>query len=439
MLFSAFFFHPELIFIIETYPSVSNEWKLALDQIGDDIKRSEELLRELPCDGHSHRIQVSEGFFELLNTGGNIQRHLCYANRLTPLAHPVIELPIKERLEAYRQFPELFEKVSTSATAKEPDERTGGIKSKAILEIIRESFEKAKAGVLASPNLERLIEELKILKSQDPTGDPDIKSKASWIKHLAEVLAGSKIFQQVFEQVKIQIPQIWSQLTFSQKLKMGALAPLAGAGAYLGGIGIAGGGSAVGVPVTIVILLLLMINNSVVDFLDFAIRQLSSIVKNEPNQDIIAKAFEELLSQSIIATFGKEYGLGQRADDIKRDAERPNARDFEAIAVLFLAKKYNGVGYVTSYSSDGGIDGYIISEANKEVVLIQAKHFQNKVGFPEATQYLGTFFYWKKQFDSKFQYPISKMVLACSTDFSIEAKKVANAFSEVLVLEKVPY
>lgn len=319
------------------------------------------------------------------------------------------------------------------------DEMAGENKSKSLLEMIKESFEKGKESFFESQNFESLVAKLKILRSQTPTDETGDKSKASWIKRLAEVLADAKIFQQVFEQVKIQIPQIWSQLTLSQKLKVGAIAPLAGAGAYLGGIGIAGAGSAVGVPVVVVTLLLLMINNSLVDFLDFMIRQLSSYTKTEPSQEVIAKAFEEALSQGIIATFGKVFGTesGERADGIKVDAEKNDAKTFEVTAVLYLAKKYNGVGCVTRQGSDGGVDGYIFSEANKEVILVQAKHFKNKVGFPDATQYLGTFFYWKKQLESTYPYPISKMILACSTDFSIEAKKVAQAFPDVLVLEKI--
>ncbi|MBF0611311.1 MAG: restriction endonuclease [Magnetococcales bacterium] len=315
----------------------------------------------------------------------------------------------------------------------------GNKSTRSIYEIACESFDKARSGFVGGKKLNTLIVELKKLKDNVPADGASIKDKASWIKSLANTLADLKIFHLVSEQIQTQIPQIWSQLTLTQKLKLGAIAPIVGVSASLGGIGIVGGGSGIGVPVIIVTLLLLMITNSLVNFLDYVIRQLSGLLnmKDEPSQDAVAKVFEDILSSTINSIFGKEYGpeSGKLLDNIEPGKE--NARSFELTAVSFLAEKYDGVGYVTRYSTDGGIDGYIIIEPRQEVMLVQAKHYQSKVGFPEATQYLGTFFYWKQQFESKFPYPISKMILVCSSDFSIEAKRVADAFSDVLILEKI--
>lgn len=434
---SAPFFHPELLSTLDTFPRTSDEWNSALDRISDDIKNTEALLRSQFTDAPSFRVQVGGGTFELKTVAGNTR--LCFSSATAPEPRAMIELSVSDRLQAYRQFPELFERLAGSDFVVLADAKAKNVASKTVFEIIKEAFERVKVGAFAGPKLERLVDELKRLRLEAPKDDSDLKSKAGWFRRLADVLLSAELMQQVFAQVRAQIPQIWSQLTFSQKLKVGAIAPIVGAGAYLGGIGVAGGGGAVGVPVVLVVLLLLMMNHSLVDFLDYLIKQLSLIVRNQPSPDAVSKVFEEVLNATIKSVFGKDHDVGsaERVDE-PSTTEKIDPRGFETLAVSALARKFGGVGYLTRYSSDGGIDGYIVCEASKEVILVQAKHYSGKVGFPEVTQYLGTYFYWKKVLEPKFPYPISRMALACSTDYSIEARKVADAFKDQIVLERVP-
>lgn len=431
------FFHPELLIDLGKFPKTSAKWNACVDQISNDIKLAEEFLRGQFSEIERFEISVEGSIFLLTFFSGSNQKRLCYKMNLESNLKPVIELPLKERVEAYQKFPLLFNQVQSSLYVQTADSKAKNLNQKSLLEITQEIFERVKVGALASPKLENLLQDLKQLRTDAPKNDSDIKTKAQWFKNLANTLLQSEIFKQVFDQVKIQIPEIWSQLTFKQKLKFGALAPIVGAGAYIGGIGLAGGGSAVGVPVVIVILLLLLLNNSLIDFLDYVIKQLSVVIRNEPSPDAVSKLFEEILNAGLKTVFGKNHD-SSNATRIDGEFSNPfTPRDYELYAVAELAKKYNGTGYVTQYSADGGIDGYIVCEATKEVLLVQAKLYNCKVGFPEVTQYLGTFFYWKKSLEKNFPYPISKMVLACTTDYSIEAKKVADAFSDFISLEKI--
>lgn len=431
------FFHPESLSVIDTFPRTSVEWQIAVNQISEDIKNAEALLRSQFREAKDFCISVSVGEFRLQASHASLR--LCYFSVSTIEARPMIELSLADRIEAYRYLPELFDRLVSSKFANDADTKAKNVASKTVLEVIREAFDRVKLGVLAGPKLERLVEDLKQLRIEAPKDDSDFKRKAGWFKRLAELLAESDIFRQVFDQVKVQIPQIWSQLTFRQKLKVGTWAPIIGAGTYLGSIGIVGAGGAVGVPMVLVILLFLLLSHSLIDFLDYVIKQLSIISKNQPSPETVSRVFEEVLNTMIKSVFGRDHDINSAVraqESAKTDETDP--RSFETIAVAALAKKYGGVGYVTRYSSDGGIDGYIICEAKKEVLLVQAKLYKGKIGFPEATQYLGTYFYWKRALESKFPYPISKMVLACSTDYSIEAKKVADAFADQLILERVP-
>jgi hypothetical protein len=435
---SAPFFEPALLNILDSYPSTSLEWRTAVDQISEHIKNSENTLRALSLDSRNFSVPVSEGTFLLQSHGGSELLRLCWTSDASSSAKPVIELPLTERLKAYRSLPALFDELGRSTIVSEADKKAEKIASKSILEILRDSFDQVKINAQASQGLEKILLELKRLRQSVPKDEADLRSKASWFKHLASLLLSSDLFLEVLKKAKAQLPQIWSQLTFKQKLKFGAMAPIIGAGVHLGAIGIAGGGSAVGVPVVLVILLMLLLNHSLVDFLDYIIARLSLSVKNQPSPDVVSKVFEELLNETIMNVFGRQHDVGkaEKVTAVPFDTE-VDPRTFESIAVAAIAKKYGGVGYVTRYSSDGGIDGYIVCAAEKRVILVQAKHYSRKVGFLDATQYLGTFFYWKRALESKFPFPISHLVLACSTDFSIEAKKVAEAFPEELVFEQV--
>jgi len=434
------FFHPEVLSTIDTHPRTSSEWQTAANQISEDIKNAELYLRNQFSEAQIFKLPNQTIEFTLRFHSGSTVHRLCFFNSFMSEPKPLIELPMAERIDAYRLFPELWEQILSSDVVKASDEKAKNVNSKSVLEIIKDAFERFKVGIIAGPKLEQIVDDLKRLRSEVPKDDADIKSKASWFKHLAETLLKSDIFRQVFEQVKLQIPQIWSKLTFKQKLKLGALAPVVGAGVYLGGIGIAGGGSAVGVPAILLILLLLMLNNSLIDFLDYLIKQLSLMARNQPSSDEVSKVFEVILSETIKALFGKVHDptSAERVEGASA-TDSIDPRSYELLAVSTLAKKYDGVGHVTRYSVDGGIDGYIIREKEKEVILVQAKLYSGKIGFQDVTQYLGTYFYWKKALESKFPYPISKMALACSTDYSIEAKKVAECFPDQIVLEKVEY
>jgi hypothetical protein len=435
---ASFFFNPENLENLNKFPQSSNEWKSSVDSISADIKAAESALRSQFVHGDNVEVRLDGGTFVLRPFGGAELPRLCFTKVDSTDSRPMIELPLADRIEAYRLLPGLFDYLQKSEAVKIADEKAKNVPTKTVMEIVKDAFESVKTRSFAGPNLVRIKEQLVRLRNEAPKDDSDFKKKAQWFRQVAELLMTSDIFRQIFEQVKSQIPQVWSQLSFKQKLKVGAMAPIIGAGAYLGGIGIAGGGSAVGVPVVLVILLLLFLTHGLVDFLDYVISQLSIIIQDQPSPEAVGKVFEEVLNATIRAIFGKDHdiGLAQKVEGVTAD-QSMDPRKFELLAASILAKKYGGIGYVTQYSSDGGIDGYIVCESRKEVLLIQAKHYAGKVGYPELTQCLGTVTYWKKALESKFPYPISKMLVASSTDFSIEAKKVAATFPDLIVLESI--
>lgn len=432
------FFDPEVLRILETLPRDSNEWKEAASLLNTHIKSAEATLREaFQLASKTLVVEVSKGTFRLDLREGDEQRRLFYRSFVTGVDRPVIEHSIEGRIEAYSQFDQLVSNLEKSPEWMAHDEKASQVQPRSLLELLKHAFSQVRDNALAGPALAKLLADLKRLREEAPQDDSDLKSKAGWFKRLAEALLSSPLLRQVFEQVKTQIPQVWSQLTLSQKLKVGAILPIVGAGAYLGGLGLAGGGGAVGVPVVIVILVLLMLNHSLIDFLDYLIRQISIILKREPTPEEIGKLFESTLAFIIKSLFGSDINLADASQPIQADGGDP--RSYEHHAVRVTAERFGGVGFVTRYAVDGGIDGYVICESKKEVILVQAKCVTGKVGFAQATQYLGTLRYWQVALAHKFAYPVKKMVLACKTDFSIEAKKVAEAFPDELVLETITY
>ena len=170
--------------------------------------------------------------------------------------------------------------------------------------------------------------------------------------------------------------------------------------------------------------------------MDFLIRILRvDSRKIDLNYERVGKSFEKIFSQAMIEIFKTDFTGGDFKATENFEGTGDAARDYEFFAVRSLAKEFNGEGFVSPQSKDGGIDGYIICNEQREVILVQAKYHSNKVGFAAATQYLGTLKFWQAEFAKKFEYSITKMIIVAPNDFSIEAKRVSNVFLKELFLK----
>ena len=313
-----------------------------------------------------------------------------------------------------------------------------------LLKIFLKAFLYAAEKTKDNANFEEVLKELKEMRASMQKDGVGLREKAEYIKKLAKSLWKLKIIKPFLESITDEIPKFWGQLTTAQKTKVIPILPLIGFGVYIGNTGLAATGIAIAIPMLIVVLILLAINNLLGDFVDFIIDFLEKGRGKKSNHtnfdyDSMKENFEDILSSILEELFEKNINIEnfKTAKGYEKTGDEP--RDYEFFAVDKLAKKFSGEGFVTSKSCDLGIDGYIVCKDSQEIILVQAKHYSKKVGFPEATQYLGTLKFWQKEFQSKFPFPISKMVIAAPNDFSVEAKRVSKSFSEELVLMAITY
>lgn len=421
------FFSDELIKTAKSCPKGSPEWTNALDTISQHIKDFEGCLKAMP--DLPSEITTNEGVYSITDS------RLCAV--VNDENKPIIELPVDQRLDYYNDFPNLFSKLEDSQ--KLNDEKVDNTDKTSLLNILKDALIRSKEQFNEVGNSELVLRKLKELRATAPKSNESLTQKAQWIKELAKTLLTLKFVEPAIKAIKDEIPKIWNQLTFKQKLQVASIGPILGAGAFIGGVGIAGLGNAVGLPGILVVIVLLFLTNGLIDFIDFCINLVGDSSKINPEYENVRKTFESVFSKGMQEVFKTDFDVGsfQEASSFKETGDKP--RDYEFFVVNTLADEYFGKGYVTSQSRDGGIDGYVICRDTKEIILVQSKYYSKKVGFGEATQYLGTLKFWQSEFASKFEFPITKMIIAGPNDFSIEAKRVSKSFQDELVLKTVKF
>jgi hypothetical protein len=426
------FYSQKLINVIESTPKGSPEWTEALNGVSEHIKILENFiksLKELPFE------LISDNFKFILNKSKS--KSIKIQLKDGESSKPIIQLPVNQRILVYKDFPQLAKLLEAYQGSN--DEKSENTDKGKLLSILKESLIRSKDQFKELGNSETVLRKLKELKLSAPTGQESLTNKLKWFKDLSKILLSLKFVEPAIKAIKDEIPKVWNQLTFKQKLQVASIAPIVGAGTFIGGIGVAGLGNAVGLPGILVVVVLLFLTNGLIDFLDFIIKLIANPDNISPEYENIKKSFENVLSMGMKELFKTDFDVQEfeEAQNFKETGDKP--RDYEYFTVNKISKEYNGKGFVTSQSRDGGIDGYIICNDSKEIILVQSKYYSKKVGFGETTQYLGTLLYWQKEFASKFEFPITKMIIVGPNDFSIEAKRVSDAFNSELVLKTLKY
>lgn len=238
-----------------------------------------------------------------------------------------------------------------------------------------------------------------------------------------------------------ELPRFWKRLSYKQKLLISALLPVVGTALFVGNIGIAALGGAVGVPVAVLVLILLFLSNGLIEALVFILDIFPKLKKKDFSYEKAENSFENFFKTFLHETFKTKFD--ERVEEVTAGFAftGDKARDYEFHCVAQLAKEYDGKGYTTRKAKDGGIDGHVISNKTGETLLVQCKFYQQKVGYDVVTQCLGVLKYWQKKFSSagKFPYPITKMIICCPVGFSLDAEEVAKHFAKDIVLAKIPF
>ncbi len=246
---------------VNSCPQGTPKWSEALDRVSKHIKDLEIRLKsmpDLPSEINEVRLSVS------VDREGK--------------AGTTIEIPSGQRIIYYSDFSELFRKVEDSQRANE-DKKNADESS--LLNILKDavirSKDKFKDKLDDEGNVEVVLEDLEKHKKNIPDDNASLSEKGQWFKEVAKTLSNLEIIDPAIKIIKDEIPKIWDQLTFKQKIQVVLLGVVVGVGILIGNIGVAGLGTAVGVPAILVILILLFVTGGLIEFLDFLINLLSSL------------------------------------------------------------------------------------------------------------------------------------------------------------------
>lgn len=151
-----------------------------------------------------------------------------------------------------------------------------------IVDFLKDAFEKSKAKIADSYNLDEFLKNLKVLESSVPDKTASLWEKVKWVKEFCKTMADMKfinsvanIVKSIISIVKKEVRTIWSGSSLKQKIKLIIIIPVVIAGIIIGNIGIAAMGTAIKVPVLFVIIFILFAVQGltgVVDIIQFLIK-----------------------------------------------------------------------------------------------------------------------------------------------------------------------
>lgn len=321
---------------VNSYPQESHEWSEALDRISKHIKDLEGRLKsmpDLPSEIKEARLSVS------VDREGK--------------ARATIEIPAGRRIISYSDFYELFRNPEENQIANDDKNNTD---KNSLLDILKDAVMRSKDKFADAGNFEVVLRDLKKHRETVPKEDENLYKKGQWFKELAKTLFSLKIIEPAIKTIKDEIPKIWNQLTFKQKIQAALLGPVIGVGIFVGKIGVAGFGTAIGIPLILVILILLFVTNGLIEFLDFcinlkvlevtevqgirrgkkasgkialAIGAMTPLVEtgNFTSKEIVSKAYEKVKDKGVaIGTVNAQLQRGFKDD-------KENKNNFEFIIV----------------------------------------------------------------------------------------------------------
>ncbi len=257
---------------VNSCPQGTPEWSEVLDRISKNIKNLEDRLKkkpDLPSEIKEVRLSV------LVDREGK--------------AGTTIEIPAGQRIIYYSDFSELFRKPEKNQRANEDKNNTD---KSLLLNILKDAIIRSKDKFADADNLEDILRDLKKHRETVPEDNASLSEKGKWFKELGKTLSSLKIIESAIKSIKDEIPKIWDQLTFKQKLQVALLLPAAvstagvlihvfGIGSLVGNFGLATAGKAVGIPGIYVIIILFYVitsaTNDLIEFLDFLIEFLGSL------------------------------------------------------------------------------------------------------------------------------------------------------------------
>lgn len=414
---------------LNRFPKGSSDWIVILDQISTNIKNFDDFiagLTNLPNEFNTTQ-------FNYILIDQNDKQRIILEGEL----RPIIELPLERRLIVYEDFPNIIKTLNSILSYE--DTKSNYTNKQSLLELLKTSILNTKNNISEISNLDEILNRLNNLKDSRPSDEQGFRLKMEWLKEVTSALSSLNFIDPILKSIQKEIPKFWNQLTFKQKLQVSAIAPIIGAGAVIGSVGVAGMGNAVGVPLIIVIIILLFLTNGIIDFLDFIIDFLTNKKKESFDYQTAKETFNTIFENALADIFKSNISFEKVSSANTFQESNDKARDYEFHTVSQIAQEMNGEGFVTSQSKDFGIDGYVINKINKEVIIIQSKYYSNKVGFGDATKYLGTLKYWQKRFSRNFEYPIIKIIVCCPLSFSIEAKELAKLFPDEIELRSIKY
>ncbi len=237
--------------INSSHPQGTPEWSEALDRIRKDIEDLEGHLKknpDLPSETNDVRLGVS------VDREGKAQT--------------TIEIPAGQRIISYSDFSELLRKPEESQRTNDNKKNTD---KSSLLSILKDAVIRLKDKFADAGNSEEILSNLEEHRKTVPEDNASLSEKVQWFKELAKTLYSLKIIEPAIQSIKDEIPKIWKHLTFKQKIQVALLGPVVGVGILIGNIGVAGLGTAVGVPAILVILILLFVTGGLIEFLDFLI------------------------------------------------------------------------------------------------------------------------------------------------------------------------
>ncbi len=151
-----------------------------------------------------------------------------------------------------------------------------------LLNILKNMCRRLKDKCVNDGDFEDVLRDLKKHRNTFTKDNASLFRTVKWLIKLAKILSSFlKIIKPAIAIKAIidEISKTWDQLTFKQKLQVVLLGPVIGIGIFVGNIGVALLGTAVGIPVIFVILILLFVTKGLIEFLDCLIKLSSSFKK----------------------------------------------------------------------------------------------------------------------------------------------------------------
>lgn len=219
-------------------------------------------------------------------------------------------------------------------------------------------------------NLGGLLARLRELReeAQSSLGSWSCKDRVQWFHKVLKTLAELKIVSTFVKVVTDEAPRFWSLLSLKQRIQLLAFLPVIAAGFTIGNIGIAGGGTAIGVSGSVVMVALLLMSGGVIDFMDTLISALEKLSHEElpadSSQGEVA-VVPESIPEPVSSTSTAEESSQLRRTDQRRSREEEVRR-----ALGYIGERFQGDNtfFSVTTSQGTGCDGWVIGECEMALV-----------------------------------------------------------------------